>query len=103
MLRKIENFHNYLSDTHYVWFPFLFLKLKPEQELTLLHMAKMTFCFGAYFGLMLHIPAYFQTGELVFESVLMSVLKGVMIFAAWFNIVTRPLWNRRVKRMASQS
>jgi hypothetical protein len=100
MLKKIENFHNYLSDTNYVWFPFLFLKLKPEEELTIVHMFKMTLCFGFYLGLMYHVKVYFETGQLGPEAILISILKGFMLFFVWFNVVTRPIWNRRVKRLS---
>jgi hypothetical protein len=101
VLKKIENFHNYLSDTNYVWFPFLFLKLKPQKELTIVHMLKMTLCFGLYFGLMYHVKVYFETDQLSLEAILISILKGLVLFFVWFNAVTRPLWNRRVKRFST--
>lgn len=60
----------------------------------------MTLCFGAYFGLMYHLKVYLETGLVSPEAVFLSILKGLGVFLIWFNLVTRPLWNRRAKKLS---
>lgn len=95
-LRKVVDLHNYLSDKDVVWFPFLFLKLRPHQELTIKHWLLMTFCFGHYFALVLILKTYLTSSEL---SIFPSIIKGTLIFGFWFACVTRPLWNLRAREL----
>ena len=99
----IENFHNRLSDTNFVWFPFLWLKLSPSQSLTTWHLLKMTFWFGLYFNL-----AYLAKKVIFQESVeLRQFAQGqlgfMVLFFMWFNLVTKTFWNRRARRLKSSS
>ena len=99
---SVERFHNRLSDTDFVWFPFLFLKLKPHQQMTWPHIFKMSPIFGFYFCLMYFLKnAIFDIipSKANIEVVYMHFTLG---FFVWFSVVTRFFWNRRARRLISQ-
>ena len=50
LLNIIEHWHNRASDTNFVWFPFLNLKLRPKDVLNQRHVLMMTICFSIYFN-----------------------------------------------------
>ena len=99
ILRKIEDLHNWASDTHYVWFPFLWLKLKPDVKMTFTHTLKMTFLFGPYFALYNMVRLALFGSHLQFRDFELSVVKFTVFFFFWFNFVTSYFWNRRVYRL----
>ncbi|NRA44112.1 MAG: hypothetical protein HRU09_04040 [Oligoflexales bacterium] len=99
IIDSIEIVHNRLSDTNFVWFPFLWLKLSPSQQLTPWHLVKMTFWFGLYFNV-----AYLVKKLIFGETIeIIHVFEGQLAFMAlfyiWFNLVTKTFWNRRAKRI----
>jgi hypothetical protein len=98
-LRKIEDFHNWASDTRFVWFPFLCLKPKPQEFLRFKKLLLMSFCFGFYFGFFLTIRKSFQPNSNFFESLPSNLGFSVFGFFVWFNFVTAPLWNRRANKL----
>lgn len=92
----ITQFHNWLSDKDFIWWPFSFLKPMPSEVMTFKLTTYMTLCFGGLAFLMFSIMAImnnafsFSYGA----SVFFSCFGGFFI---WFNVVTKPLWNRRAR------
>ena len=102
MIDQIEALHNRISDTDFVWFPFLKLKLKPEQPLTFLHRLKMTIAFGLYSGVANLLRKLLMSQPISIESVLMTFAKATIFFFLWFNFVTAYFWNRRAQRLKTR-
>ena len=96
---KVEKIHNKLSDTDFVWFPFLFLKLRPEELLNFSRLVVMTLCFALYFNLMLWARYLFVGEAFTIESFVVTFAYFVIGFFCWFSLVTRYFWNRRVSRL----
>jgi len=95
----VTQFHNWLSDKDFIWWPFSFLRPEPNVLMTFKLTTMMTACFGGLAFLMFTIMAIMNnafTAETGFQTFLFC-FGG---FFAWFNLVTKPLWNRRARALA---
>ena len=104
LLDRVTSFHGRLSDSKIVWWPFLFLKPANSKELIgVSKMAQMTVCFAAWLlvGWILRESLLGRIGSIRFEDILRIYLILIVAFALWFNLVTRPLWNRRARANAA--
>ena len=97
-LSIIPNIHNWLSDRDFIWWPFSFLRPSPSTFMTLKHTVYMTGCFG---GLSFVMFTGFAVVNNMFslDSTFITFLMCFGGFFAWFNIVTKPLWNYRARRL----
>lgn len=100
MLAKIVFWHGKVSDTNYIWFPYLFLKPQPHEEISFL---KASLIMAPLWGIYMGLPygVYFMVTEnwpLIKFGVYIG--KFSVFFLVWFNVVTRPLWNLRAKGLA---
>ncbi|MFK7824957.1 MAG: hypothetical protein AB8G05_12420 [Oligoflexales bacterium] len=102
-LDKLENYHNWLSDTNFVWFPFLWLKLIPSQLLTPMHIVKMTFWFALYFNFVYLAKRLIFGETLGLAQFFQGQLGFMVLFFIWFNLVTKTFWNRRARRLSGHS
>lgn len=98
LLDLLTDFHNWVSDKDFVWWPFSFLRPTPNELMTLKSTLMMTGCFGGLAFLMFTCLAIannaFTIGTAV--STLISCFIG---FFLWFFFITRPLWNRRARAL----
>lgn len=99
LLRKMEDWHNWASDKDFVWFPFVFLKLRPDQVMTFSHRLKMTCCFTPYGVIFYVLRKYFLEGIYGSEVFFTSLVTTFICFFLWFNFITAPFWNRRAHRL----
>ena len=86
ILKVIVHHHGRVSDTAVVWFPFVFLRPKPYQPITVSRLLIMAVCFGIYAWGAALIFGQTEWGPELFLGA----------FALWFSVVTRPLWNLRI-------
>jgi hypothetical protein len=99
ILSIIPNIHNWLSDRDFIWWPFSFLRPTPSTIMTFKHTLYMTGCFGGLSFVMF-------TGFAVVNNMFTvdSCMSTFMIcfggFFSWFNLVTKPLWNYRARRLS---
>lgn len=96
----LTDFHNWLSDKDFIWWPFSFLRPDPHVPMTFKLTLTMTGCFGGLAFLMFTVMALMNnafTVDYAF-SVFFSAFGG---FFLWFNLVTKPLWNRRALKLSS--
>ncbi len=101
ILNKLEGWHNWASDTNYVWFPFLWLKPKPEEKITFKNILVMTLLFGPYFSLYNYLKLLLFQQHPTLESFEINILKFTIFFFIWFNLVTAFFWNRRARRLSA--
>jgi hypothetical protein len=97
LLKKIEVIHNELSKKNFIWFPFLFLKFKDHEPLTLKRIILMIPCFTLYFSAAWIIKDWLLGRELSLESSGKIILNFIIFFTFWFNFVTAYFWNRQFK------
>lgn len=101
-LQKIEDLHNKASDTNFVWFPFQFLRPKPEEPIGLLRRLLMSLCFGLSFEVLYFLRKGIFGECPSFTSSLQSALWFCAAFFVWFTFVTSFFWNRRARRLGEQ-
>jgi hypothetical protein len=94
----IPDSHNWLSDRDFIWWPFSFLRPDPKTPITFQHTLLMTGCFGGLSFLM--FVAFSVINNMFTAS---SAVSTFFIcfggFLAWFNIITKPLWNYRARQL----
>jgi len=102
IIQKIFNIvpdtHNWLSDKDFIWWPFSFLRPTPETLITFGHSLLMTACFG---GLSFVMFVGFAVVNNMFSasSAANTFLMCFGGFLVWFNLVTKPLWNIRARKL----
>jgi hypothetical protein len=95
----ITQFHNWLSDKDFIWWPFSFLRPEPNVPMTIKLTSLMTACFGGLAFLMFTIMAIMNNAYTA-ETAIQTFLFCFGGFFAWFNLITKPLWNRRARALA---
>lgn len=94
LIDLIAQFHNWLSDKDFIWWPFSFLRPEPHEPMTFKHTFLMTGCFGGLAFLMFAIMAV-MNNAMTFDYAFMIFVSCFGGFLFWFNLITKPLWNRR--------
>jgi hypothetical protein len=98
LLDLLTQFHNWLSDKDFIWWPFSFLRPSPEIEMTIKLTSLMTACFGGLSYLFFTVFAL-MNNLFTIESSIVTFLSCFGGFFLWFNSVTKPLWNRRARQL----
>ncbi len=98
LLDLVTSFHNWLTDKDFLWWPFSFLRPEPSEYMTFRLTALMTLCFGGLAFTMFTVLSVMNNVFTVRDSVL-TFLACFLGFGLWFNLVTRPLWNRRTREL----
>lgn len=101
LLYIIPDTHNWLSDKDFIWWPFSFLRPEPKTMMTFQHTLLMTACFGGLAFLMFTAFAVVNN-MFTLESMLSTALMCFGGFFVWFNLITKPFWNLRARRLAQQ-
>lgn len=94
LLDLITTLHNWLSDKDFIWWPFSFLRPDAKEPMTFKLTNQMTLCFGGLSFLMFTVLAI-ANNAFSFETAISTLLGCFGGFFIWFNLVTKPLWNRR--------
>lgn len=94
----ITDFHNWLSDKDFIWWPFSFLRPEPQEPMTFATTGLMTLCFGGLSFVMFTAFAVMNNAFTI-EAASSTFLFCFGGFGLWFNVVTKPLWNRRAFRL----
>ena len=100
MLDRITIFHGKLSDLKAVWWPFLALKpATPKPPISVARTIAMTPCFAAWFLVIWLLKAALFKSATFPSTAEIAVQFGYFLafFLVWFNTVTAPLWNRRIR------
>jgi hypothetical protein len=98
LLSILTLFHNWLSDKDFIWWPFSFLRPSPNEPITFKLTLMMTGCFGGLAFLMFSVLAV-ANNAFSFMYAISTLLSCFGGFFAWFNLVTKPLWNRRYREL----
>lgn len=98
ILDIIAQFHNYLSDKDFIWWPFSFLRPEPHVPMTFKLTTMMTGCFAGLAFLMFATMAI-MNNAFTFDSAVSTFFFCFIGFFLWFNLVTKPLWNYRAHKL----
>ena len=102
VLNKIVDFHGWLSDKDFIWWPFSFLRPRRDEEIDLKKKIFMALCFGGASSLMLTTVAI-MNNAFDFSSQIKTLFILLTIFFLWFSLVTAPLWNIRARRIKNKN
>lgn len=94
LLELITIFHNWLTDKDFLWWPFSFLRPEKTSPMTYKDTALMTGCFGGLAFLMFTVMAV-MNNAFTLEFAFSTFFGCFLGFFGWFNLITKPLWNRR--------
>ena len=100
ILNVLALFHNWLSDKDFIWWPFSFLRPEPKDPITFKLTLLMTACFGGLAFTMFTIFAIVNNAFYA-NSAISTFLLCFVGFFLWFNLITKPLWNRRAKELST--
>ncbi|MBY0516323.1 MAG: hypothetical protein K2P81_05410 [Bacteriovoracaceae bacterium] len=98
-LDKLTFWHGKISDSSAIWFPFVFLKPKPNELITHARRLVMVMCFTAYGSLFWPLKQWIFSEEFNIHLWAVFSLKCLAFFTIWFRLVTAPLWNRRARSL----
>lgn len=91
--------HNWLADKDFIWWPFSFLRPEKNEDMTFKTTLTMTACFGGLTFLMFAVFAVMNNVG-TFENLFLTLVFSFLGFFLWFNLITKPLWNHRSKKLA---
>jgi hypothetical protein len=102
MLDILTMFHNWVCDKDFIWWPFSFLKPTARESMSFRQTMMMTLCFGS---LTFVIFAFYALANNMFSwwTALLTLISCYISFFLWFNLITRPFWNRRAKQLQRQT
>ena len=95
---RVVDFHGWLSDKDFIWWPFSFLRPAKAEEIDLNKKVVMTLCFGGAASLMLGVVALINNAFVASEQ-LKTLCILLSVFFLWFSVVTAPLWNLRARKL----
>jgi hypothetical protein len=98
LLNLITLMHNWISDKDFIWWPFSFLRPEPNEAMTVKLTFLMTICFGGLSFLMFSVLAV-ANNAFTLEASVTTFFGCFLGFFSWFNLVTKPLWNRRAREL----
>jgi len=101
ILEIIASIHNWLADKDFIWWPFSFLRPTPQTYMSFKMTLIMTGCFS---GLSMGMYIVFTLANNIFEisSCINVGLICLVGFFVWFNVITKPLWNVRAKKLSQK-
>ncbi len=101
LLDLITDFHNWISDKDFIWWPFSFLRPEKNQPMTMKLVLTMTACFSGLGTLM--FTAFAIVNNMFSASALFQTLFfSFLLFFVWFSLITRFFWNRRAVKLKSE-
>lgn len=101
LLDLITDFHNWISDKDFIWWPFSFLRPEKNQPMTMKLILTMAACFSGLGTLM--FTAFAVVNNMFSASSLFQTLfLSFFLFFAWFSLVTRFFWNRRAYKLIAE-
>ena len=99
-LKSFMALYHKLSDKDFVWFPFLFLRPRPEQSIGFRRYVVMGYCFGLYGSLLWPLKQLlWGEGNWTWNGWAVFTAKSLAFFYLWFAVVTIPLWNQRARAL----
>lgn len=98
LLDLITDFHNWLTDKDFLWWPFSFLRPEPNEFMTFKLTLIMTGCFGGLATLLFTVLAIMNNAFNPYQA-FVTCTSCFVFFIGWFNLITKPFWNRRARAL----
>ncbi len=101
ILELIASVHNWLADKDFIWWPFSFLRPTPTTVMTFQMTLTMTACFSGL-SVAMYMAFTFVNNMFSISSVVNTGAICFIGFFTWFNLVTKPMWNIRAKKLSQK-
>lgn len=101
LLDLFTDFHNWVSDKDFIWWPFSFLRPEKHVPMSMKLILQMAACFAGLGTLMFTAFAIVNnmfTASSMFQTLILSYI----LFFLWFTLITRTFWNRRAHKLAAE-
>jgi hypothetical protein len=96
--KHLVDFHNWLSDKDFIWWPFSFLRPARNEIMDMKLVMLMTACFGGLAFLM--FTAFSVVNNLFsLDSMIVTLMACFGGFFLWFSLITKPMWNIRARKL----
>jgi hypothetical protein len=99
LLELFTDFHNWISDKDFIWWPFSFLRPEKHQPITMKLVLQMAGCFSGLGTLMFTAFAIVNNFFSV-SGMFQTLVLSFALFFFWFSLITRTFWNRRAYRLS---
>lgn len=99
LLELFTDFHNWVSDKDFIWWPFSFLRPEKNQPMTMGLIFQMAACFSGL-GTLMFTAFAFVNNIFSFSSLLQTLVLSFVLFFLWFTLITRTFWNRRAYKLS---
>lgn len=100
LLDLFTDFHNWVSDKDFIWWPFSFLRPEKNQPITMPLVVQMTACFSGL-GTLMYAAFSIVNNIFSFSSLFQILMVSSVSFFLWFTLVTRTFWNRRAHKLSA--
>lgn len=102
LLDLFTNFHGWVSDKDFIWWPFSFLRPPKNELITMKLVFQMTACFSGL-GTLMFIAFAIVNNIFSVSSLFQTLVLTFIFFFLWFTLITRTFWNRRARSLSSPS
>lgn len=99
LLDLFTDFHNWVSDKDFIWWPFSFLRPEKHQPMTFKLILQMAACFSGL-GTLMFTAFALVNNMFTASSMFQTLFLSFALFFTWFTLVTRTFWNRRAHKLA---
>ena len=99
LLDLITDFHNWISDKDFIWWPFSFLRPERNRPMDMKLILQMTACFSGL-GTLMFTAFAIVNNIFSASSMFQTLFLSFVFFFLWFTLITRTFWNRRAYKLS---
>ena len=96
LLDLFTNFHGWVSDKDFIWWPFSFLRPAKHDPITMKLVLQMSLCFSGL-GTIMFTAFAIVNNVFSVSTMFQTLFFSFLAFFIWFTLVTRTFWNRRAR------
>jgi hypothetical protein len=100
---EIEGMLNWVNDQDRQWWPFVFLRPEPNERMSSLRVAALSFLHGSFFGMLANVAVALTASPSVRPNGFLFPVVTTFGFFVFFRATFAYSWNRRAERLRAQS
>jgi hypothetical protein len=99
LLDLFTEFHNWVSDKDFIWWPFSFLRPEKHVPMSMTLILQMAACFAGL-GTLMFTAFAIVNNIFTISSLFQTLFFSYALFFLWFTLITRTFWNRRAYKLS---
>ena len=100
---EIEGMLNWVNDQDRQWWPFVFLRPEPNERMSSLRVAALSFLHGIFFGMLANVAVVLTSSPSVRPNGFLFPVVTTLGFFLFFRATFAYSWNRRAERLRAKS